>query len=135
MSCTLVFQIFLCTYRYSSLSLFSCLHIPPFLSFIFLFTYPPFPSFNSIQPFLYFSLFPYPPFLFFLFTYPLFSSCWTSGFDSGISFEWPGFNPRGDTTRNIGAIAGGLSYCDSGDPVMIHDCGVYHVQAHADRPT
>ena len=27
--------------------------------------------------------------------YELKQSSWTSGFDSGISCEWPGFNPRG----------------------------------------
>ena len=41
----------------------------------------------------------------------------------------------GDTARNIGAIAGRLSYHHSGDPEVIHDCVVYHMQAHVDMPT
>ena len=40
-----------------------------------------------------------------------------------------------DTARNIGAIAGELSCHHSGDPDMIHDCVVYHVQAPLDTPT
>ena len=41
----------------------------------------------------------------------------------------------GDTTRIIRAIADGLSCRHSGDPNMIHDCVVYHMQAHADMLT
>ena len=41
----------------------------------------------------------------------------------------------GDTTRNIWTIAGGLSCRHSGDPNVIHECVVYHVQAPADTPT
>jgi len=41
----------------------------------------------------------------------------------------------GDTARNIWAIAGGLSCRHSGDPEVIHDCVVYHVQALVDKPT
>jgi len=33
-------------------------------------------------------------------------SSWTSGFDSGISCEWPGFNPRGKPLGISGSIVG-----------------------------